>query len=24
EAKVLIEQWRIHFNTTRPHQGINI
>ena len=24
EAKVLIEQWRIHFNTTRPHQGINM
>ena len=24
EAKVLIEQWRIHFNTTRPHQGLNM
>jgi hypothetical protein len=24
EAKALIEQWRIHFNTTRPHQGINM
>ena len=24
EAKVLIEQWRIHFNTTRPHQGRNM
>ena len=22
EARVLIEQWRIHFNTLRPHQSI--
>jgi transposase InsO family protein len=22
EARVLIEQWRIHFNTQRPHQSI--
>ena len=22
EAKVLIEHWRIHFNTTRPHRSI--
>jgi len=24
EAKVMIEQWRIHFKTTRPHQGLNM
>jgi hypothetical protein len=24
EAKVLIETWRIHGNTTRPQQGINM
>lgn len=22
EAKVLIEQWRIHFSITLPHQGL--
>jgi transposase InsO family protein len=24
KAKVLIKQWRIHFNTTRPHQGLKM
>ena len=23
EAKVLIEQWRVHFNTVRPHSSLN-
>jgi hypothetical protein len=22
EAKVLIEQWRVHYNTTRPHSSL--
>jgi putative transposase len=23
EAKTVIEQWRIHYNTVRPHQSLN-
>ena len=23
EAKILIEQWRIHYNTVRPHSALN-
>ena len=23
EAKVLIERWRVHYNTVRPHSALN-
>ena len=23
EAKILIEQWRVHYNTLRPHSSLN-
>ena len=23
EAKVLIEQWRVHYNTVRPHSALD-
>ena len=23
EAKILIEQWRVHYNTVRPHSSLN-
>ena len=23
EARVLIEQWRVHYNTVRPHSSLN-
>ena len=23
EAKILTEQWRVHYNTTRPHSSLN-
>ena len=23
EARVLIEKWRVHFNTVRPHSSLN-